>query len=353
MKRCSAAALLRLVRTLAIGSALALAIGPANAGANDVLVIAGGGTVRINGDQDANDITITESGGSITITGNGVTTVDGKASVTITPPPAVKELKIRLLGGDDNVTVDGVPIDDLDIKDKQGNNTTTVQNGNVKKRLKIRHGPGDDTIRVTDTTRGSDDIKPDGGDDTLDVEGGSSQRAEWHTQSGADTVSLVATAVGRLNLNTGAGDDDVLVTGSALGSSLLQGASGANCLVDADANDFGRRARIQGFDQEACNDNGGSDGSGRAVTLDFDTGELPAGTVLCLDEIVAGGCLFVGPECLDGGSEALHLHDWIAIESIPDVFFEDPDPDSCGHGIVRDGVLGCGPDDDVPPCVEE
>jgi hypothetical protein len=30
----------------------------------------------------------------------------------------------------------------------------------------------------------------------------------------------------------------------------------------------------------------------------------------------------------------------------------DPHWSGCGHGIVRDGVLGCGPDD-VPPCEEE
>jgi hypothetical protein len=87
--------------------------------------------------------------------------------------------------------------------------------------------------------------------------------------------------------------------------------------------------------------------TGRAVILDNQTGTLPAGTRLCLDQVGAG-CVGVGPECTTGGGPLAHLHTAITVTGQAGTF-PDPATTACGHGIVIGGEPGCGPDG-VPSC---
>jgi hypothetical protein len=83
--------------------------------------------------------------------------------------------------------------------------------------------------------------------------------------------------------------------------------------------------------------------SGRAVTLDFDTGPYPATTILCLDQVI-GGCI-AGPDACLGD----HLHQPIGLVG-EGGSFPDQNGGECGHGKILPSQSGCGPDT-VPNCV--
>jgi hypothetical protein len=189
--------------------------------------------------------------GAITITGNGTTTINGMASVMITPPPSVKKLKIKLRGGDDTLTVTGVMVDILDIKDKIGSNTTTVQNGDVRKNLKITHGPGDDTVNITTAKRKNESIKTDGGRDNVNLLAGEVSRSTIRTGDGGDQVDVQNVNARVLNVNVGRGDDWITMTGSFGGRAVLNGGRGFDC-IDASGNKFVRPVRMVGYEPEAC-----------------------------------------------------------------------------------------------------
>jgi len=81
---------------------------------------------------------------------------------------------------------------------------------------------------------------------------------------------------------------------------------------------------------------------GRAVQLDFDTGPFPAGTVLCLDQIL-GGCVAAADACPDE-----HVHRAISITGVSGVFPDQNEPE-CGQGSTVAYLLGCGTDQ-MPNC---
>ncbi len=140
--------------------AFALAIpGAAEAAGGDVQVgaVTPGGDLNINGDSGNNDIIVTQNAdGTITVTGQNGTTVNGQASVT-TGQRVTGKVKIKTRGGDDDVTVDGLDVEDLTIDDELGNNDVTVKNTKVKDKLKIKAGGG--TILIKDSNWGRRDIR--------------------------------------------------------------------------------------------------------------------------------------------------------------------------------------------------
>lgn len=79
--------------------------------------------------------------------------------------------------------------------------------------------------------------------------------------------------------------------------------------------------------------------TGRAVVLGQTTGPLAAGTVVCLAR-VQGGCVEPPDQC-----PTYHLHFPIVIDGQGP--YNDLTP-PCGHGEVRGGEAGCGPDVVIP-----
>ena len=93
--------------------------------------------------------------------------------------------------------------------------------------------------------------------------------------------------------------------------------------------------------------------AGRAVRLEFATGALPVGSLVCLENVTsaADGCIAVGPECLDPDTMAplRHLHRNIAVQGQAGTF-PDPNGPGCGHGVIflnakcgKDSIPSCGP----------
>lgn len=89
--------------------------------------------------------------------------------------------------------------------------------------------------------------------------------------------------------------------------------------------------------------------TGRAIALGVQTGSLPIGTLVCLDQITPApdGCVGIGMECIPG-TPLFHLHRGITIQGIPGTL-TDPNPTGCGRGVVLDGFSGCG-SDAIPAC---
>ena len=191
-------------------------------------------------------------GGTITITGNGTTFNGGMPGpIVITPPPAVKKLKIKLRGGDDTLTVTGVMVDILDIEDKIGSNTTTVQNGDVKKILKIKHGPGDDTVNITSAKRKNESISTDGGNDNVNLMAGDVSRSTIRTADGNDQVDIQSLQAQVINVNVGRDDDWITMHNSFGRRAVLNGGRDSDC-IDASGNKFDRPIRMVGYEPKAC-----------------------------------------------------------------------------------------------------
>ena len=92
---------------------------------------------------------------------------------------------------------------------------------------------------------------------------------------------------------------------------------------------------------------------GRAVSLEFQTGTIPATSVVCLDKVIPAtdGCIFSGPECTLFGlplTSIPHLHRNISITGQAGTF-PDPNGGGCGHGKIILNAPGCGPDI-IPNC---
>jgi hypothetical protein len=83
-----------------------------------------------------------------------------------------------MAGGSDSVTLEGVKIGDLDVKDEADadpdpkdadDETLTLDNSSVTGRLKVRFGQGDDQVKNKNGSRvAKTDIKTDGGADDVD-----------------------------------------------------------------------------------------------------------------------------------------------------------------------------------------
>lgn len=94
--------------------------------------------------------------------------------------------------------------------------------------------------------------------------------------------------------------------------------------------------------------------TGRAVLLDDDLDpSVPIepyviGSLLCLDQITAGGCIFFAEgDCVDDlGVSQPHLHGFIEVAGLVGPFggFYQEFNDVCGFGDIIDDVPGCGPD---------
>jgi hypothetical protein len=198
--------------------------------AGDVVGSIHGGTLVLKGDGFNNGITI--NAGAVpnsievtgfTPTGGTPTNVNGLTNTTVTFLNVIHGLTIKMNGGNDEVTIDGVNINGLtNINMGTGVDTLLINDSTMCKGLTINTAQDADTVTITDTT----------------VQG----KTKIDTGADCDHVTLQDSVFGELNLNLGK-DNDELVTDhiTVTTRTKLDGGLGINVFDEGISDFFGAR----------------------------------------------------------------------------------------------------------------
>jgi hypothetical protein len=256
------------------------------------------------------------------------------------------KIKIRPGEGNDTVTVEDCDACKVDVVDAKGSNQVTIERCNIDDKLQIIGKGASIKLTVRDSFYGTAKIKTKdkgGVQPSLDarIERSSGASLDLRGDGGDDVIFLDQTSGAELKVKVKNGDDQLFVSGSVFTESRLSGGKGFDCydVVDSALGDMD----VTSFDQDFCEGAPPPTG-GRAVILDYPHASLPAGTAVCLDQVIGFPCTETGPECT-----AERLRGDIAILGIPFTFPDLFPSFACSHGPVVDGVSGCGPDT-VPLC---
>ncbi len=195
--------------------------------AGDVFARTHAGTLIIKGDNLSNGITITSGAipNQVIITGINAggsgTTVNGLTNTPVAINDVTKDMKIKLLAGNDIVTINNLDLTgSAIIKGGGGTNTISVSSSTICGDLDIRTGGSADTITVTATlVNGEAEFKTGGDCDHLTIVGSTLGELDVHLEEGNDTLSITNTQV---------------VT-----QTKLNGDEGINTFVNGQSNFFG------------------------------------------------------------------------------------------------------------------
>jgi hypothetical protein len=97
--------------------------------AGDVTAQIVNGNLIIKGDRNANEIAVTQSGTTITVTGTDTTVNSGTAAAVLTG--FTGSIKLKMKGGNDDVTLTGLTATELEANLGKGNDTLDIENCTV------------------------------------------------------------------------------------------------------------------------------------------------------------------------------------------------------------------------------
>jgi hypothetical protein len=195
--------------------------------AGDVMASVHAGTLFIKGDNLSNGITITAGAipNQVIITGTTVagsgTTVNGITNAPVAVNNVTKDVKIKLLAGNDSVTVNNLTVmGTLKFNGGGGVNTIAVNSSTICGDLEVRTGGSADTITITSTL----------------VNG----EAEFDTGGDCDHLTLVGSTFGELDVHLEEGNDTLSITNTqVVTETKLNGDEGINLFVEGGSNFFG------------------------------------------------------------------------------------------------------------------
>ena len=205
---------------------------------NVTATITGAGDLVVRGDSADNTVAVElDSFGNVTVTGYDGTTVD---DTNLSSTQLSGNIRITLLGGDDNVAIYGsdydVPVDNISIVTGSGDDQALIANvDGIDGNVNINTGVGNDdaTIKYAQAS-GNVTINSGAGSDTnvlntvsgdnLKISSGSDADRDFVYQSAAagdltiastsgnDSVNIEGIVAEDLRVSTGSGDDQVFIT---------------------------------------------------------------------------------------------------------------------------------------------
>ncbi len=203
--------------------------------AGDVGISVRSGNLLVTGDNQSNLISISaDASGGISIEGNE-TLINGSSSA-FQFDGNLKNVTLRMLGGDDQVTVAGLQLSKKLLLDL-GRGNDRLQLANVSGRdLTVSAGSGNDIIDIEAlSTSRTTKITTNGGDDVLSVVSIMTGRDfRVFTGSGNDTFCVDSLEInGQLHLDLGRGDDELMFAGEMIanGKTNLHLGSGDDLLA--------------------------------------------------------------------------------------------------------------------------
>ncbi|MCP4574148.1 MAG: hypothetical protein GY838_17440 [bacterium] len=129
----------------------------------NVVVTMADGDVLVRGDRADNAVIADQDGlpaGQIRIRGADGTTINGQAEVIL--DDVLGAVTMRLRGGDDTVTLDGVTLPgDLTVLGGRGDNAVVLTDVDIGGDVTVRNGRGADTFELTGASRIGDDLTID------------------------------------------------------------------------------------------------------------------------------------------------------------------------------------------------
>ena len=171
----------------------------------NVLAVVSHGTLTLTGDSDPNQVAITRNGadpvGTLRITGTG-STING-SSAADQPFAGVKKIVVKLAGGDDDLELTNLTVDQFTILDSGGRMTLVATGVVVNRSVGIRTVSGGSEVTFQGACRvgGALTVRNGTGDDTLAI-------------YGATDIA------GAVRVNNGTGDSYLRIAGSSLHKGL-------------------------------------------------------------------------------------------------------------------------------------
>jgi hypothetical protein len=206
--------------------------------AGDVTARIVNGDLIIKGDRNANEIAVTQSGTTITVVGTGTTVNSGTSAAVITG--FTGSIKLKMKGGDDDVTLTGLTATELDAGLGKGNDTLDIENCTINGDTELEGRKGNDTITVDIATGGETpitsrfngelDIDLGKGEDTLRmVRATVTGEAEIEGGRGVDNVNISGSNFTTLETDLGRGDDSLAISTTTVSVKTdLDGGKGTN-----------------------------------------------------------------------------------------------------------------------------
>ena len=188
--------------------------------AGDVTVALSGSNLTVLGDGDANQIEIVgRADGVAVVTGLDGTTINGGTTAFLTEAD-VNSAQIQLEGGDDELTIRGLVLDNsLTVRTGDGNDTTDIQFSDFGG-FEVSGNDGNDVLEFDNVfSRRSIIIRGGDGDDTVAI-GAMAANDNGLIDTGSGDDRLVADNLGikdDLTLLFGSGDDEALFAGETYG----------------------------------------------------------------------------------------------------------------------------------------
>ncbi len=204
--------------------------------AGDVSVALEGQLLTVRGDNLGNQVVLSQNAfGAMTIVGRNGTTINGLGSLRLVNPQ-LNQLDIRMEGGDDAVSLNGVRVaNDLFVDMGRGNDvlvTTFAAPSTVGANATIEGGAGSDTIQLNGLIVG-EDLKVEGGPGFLNLRLNAvtvDKALTIISDDANDSVAVVNSIVGgSLSIETKGGADAV----------SLNNVSAFSVAVNTDANGAG------------------------------------------------------------------------------------------------------------------
>jgi hypothetical protein len=192
-----------------------------------------GGSLILRGDHLDNGVVLDQRGlgaGEVRVISDATTTVNGEGGAAVVFSGVTRDVRVRLLAGDDRLDVVGVAVPrDLDIGAGAGDDVVSLTGVTVRRDLTVVARDGGDVVAVVAAAvHGLTRVDTgDGGDTALlsrsTFRGGASLR----TGAGDDLLFLGGSAFrGRLSVETGPGDDRVTRARVTKGFDFREGAQG-------------------------------------------------------------------------------------------------------------------------------
>lgn len=156
----------------------------------NVTAVVQGGVLVVTGDTEDNGIVITQTEtGSYLVSGDETTTVNGSESFESTS--TVRSFKINMKDGDDSVTIQDLDVRQfLTLDGGNGNDTLALSNVSVGVIAAVRGGAGDDGISVEGVDVGATLLVDAGkGVNTIGVNGSEGTVLLINAKKGTDTVT--------------------------------------------------------------------------------------------------------------------------------------------------------------------
>lgn len=188
------------------------------------------GATSITGDAQDNQVSVSPVAAGIRVQGRLGTTVNGAASV-ILPGPALGNVAVNLLAGNDSIAIIDTYMASLSVQETTGADVINLDRARVRGNTVINTQSGNDIVKVNGLFQGNVSINTGIQDDQVTVSGkigvllvgatgqlderyvfggvfGGSKALNVTTSSGNDRVSLLSLDVdGLANINTGENDD--------------------------------------------------------------------------------------------------------------------------------------------------